>query len=175
MASYSTRWGRVQSGQNTIVNGSNSISATISSVTLNNSFIIFNIAAGSGVNGAETDYYVRASYSSATQVAFSRTGNSDTVDISWFAIEMVDGTTSQSGNTSVSATDVFATANLNSVDTSKTMIVSSYQVETGDTASATQDSGTYSSIFTDPTTIRFDRASVESNAANISWFAVQFQ
>lgn len=167
--------GRVQSGQNTIASGSNSISATISSVTLNNSFIIFNLAAGSGVNGAETDYYVRASYSSATQVTFTRTGNSDTVDISWFAIEMVDGTTSQSGNTSVASTDVFATANLNSVDSSKTMIISSYQVETGDSASATQDSGTYSSIFTNSTTIQFDRAVQENNAANISWFAVQFQ
>ena len=97
------------------------------------------------------------------------------MDISWFAIEMVDGTTVQRGNSNVSASSTFSTSTLTAVDTTKTMIVSSYQVETGDAATTTQDSGTFSSYFLDASTIKFERANAEANACIISWFAVQFQ
>lgn len=167
--------GRVQSGISTITNGSTSVSVTISSVNLSNSFIILNSAAGADVNGVETDHYVQASYASTTQVSFTRTGNSDTIDIAWFAIEMIDGTSVQSGNSSVATTSTFSTSTLATVDTTKTMIVSSYRVDTGDAPATTQDSGTFSSYFLDSSTIQFERASAESNSANISWFAVQFQ
>jgi hypothetical protein len=167
--------GRVQSGIATIQNGFTTISSTISSINVSNSFIILNTAAGSGVNGVETDHYVQAYFNSSTQLSFVRTGTNDKVDISWFAIEMVDGTTAQSGNVTVSATSASATSSLNTVDTTKTMIISSYKVETGSGPTATQDSGTFSSIFNNSTTIQFDRALQENNVAVISWFAVQFQ
>lgn len=167
--------GRVQSGISTIANGSTSVSVPISSVNLGNSFIILNSAAGAGVNGVETNHYVQASYASTTQINFARTGNSDTVDVSWYAIEMVDGTSVQSGNSSVATTSIFSTSSLTTVDTTKTMIVSSYQVDNGDAPATTQDSGTFSSYFLDSSTIKFERASAESNGAKISWFAVQFQ
>ena len=167
--------GRVQSGIATIQNGFTTISSTISSINVSNSFIILNTAAGSGVNGVETDHYVQAYFNSSTQLSFVRTGTNDTVDISWFAIEMVDGTTAQSGNVTVSATSASATSSLNTVDTTKTMIISSYKVETGSGPTATQDSGTFSSIFNNSTTIQFDRALQENNVAVISWFAIQFQ
>jgi hypothetical protein len=167
--------GRVQSGISTITNGSTSVSATISSVNLSNSFIILNSAAGAGVDGVETDYYVQSSYISSTQVSFSRTGNSDTVDIAWFAIEMIDGTSVQSGKSNVSTTATSSTSSLNNVDTTKTMIISSYQIEVGTVGTTSQDSGTFSSYFLDSSTIQFDRFNAESNACIISWFAVQFQ
>lgn len=167
--------GRVQSGISTILNNSSSISSTISSINLNNSFIIFNSAAGSGVGGVETDHYVQGYFNSSTQITFARMGTNDSVDVSWFAIEMVDGTTSQSGNVTVSSSAASTTTNLNAVDTTKTMIISSYQVETGSGGAATQDSGTFSSIFNNATTIQFERAGAESNTALITWFAVQFQ
>jgi hypothetical protein len=167
--------GRVQSGVANILAGANSSSVSISAVNLSNSFILLNLSAGASINGAETDYYVQASYSSTTGLTFSRKGTNSSVDVSWFAIEMVDGTTVQSGSVNVSSTSTSANASLSSVDSSKTMIVSSYQIETGDSAVTTQDSGTFSSSFLDSTTIQFSRGNAETNASIISWFAVQFQ
>lgn len=166
---------RVQSGIATIQNNSTSVSATLSSLNLSNSFIILNSAAGAGVNGVEHDHYVQGYYNSSTQISFARNGTDDTVDISWYAIEMIDGTTVQSGNTTVSSVSSSATTNLNAVNTGKTMIVFSNQIELGSGTDLTQDSGTFSSVFNNSTTIQFQRASAESNSAIISWFAVQFQ
>lgn len=165
---------RVQSGISSIADGSSSVSASLSTVNTNNSFIIMNAAAGSGAGGAETDYYVQASFSSADEISFVRTGNSDTVYISYFAIEMIDSTSVQNGSLTVSSSSLTANASLNAVDSSKTMIIYSCQTETGDSPQATQDSGTYSSIFLNSSTIQFERASAESNTAKISWTAIQF-
>ena len=166
---------RIQSGIATIQNNSTSVSATLSSLNLSNSFIILNSAAGAGVNGVEHDHYVQAYYNSSTQIRFARNGTDDTVDISWYAIEMIDGTTVQSGNTTVSSVSSSAITNLNAVNTGKTMIVFSNQIELGSGGDLTQDSGTFSSVFNNSTTIQFQRAGAESNSAIISWFAVQFQ
>lgn len=166
---------KVQSGIASIANGSISNSATLNNLTLNNSFIILNYTGGTGVNGAETDYYVQGSFLSSTQIGFNRTGSADTVDLSWFAIEMIDGTTVQSGIASVSANSPFIDVSLNAVDSTKTMIVFANQVETGDSPVTTQDSGTFSATFLDSSTIRFERDKSEVNVAKISWFAVQFQ
>ncbi|GEM_PF-1555223 len=166
---------RIQSGIATIQSNSTSVSATLNSVNLSNSFIILNSAAGAGVNGVEHDHYVQAYYNSSTQIRFARNGTDDTVDISWYAIEMIDGTTVQSGNTTVSSVSSSAITNLNAVNTGKTMIVFSNQIELGSGGDLTQDSGTFSSVFNNSTTIQFQRAGAESNSAIISWFAVQFQ
>ncbi|HMZ61022.1 MAG TPA: hypothetical protein PL048_19755, partial [Leptospiraceae bacterium] len=166
---------RVQPGISSIINGSSSVSASLSSVNINNSFIIINSAAGSGTDGKETDFYVQASYASSTELSLSRTGSSDSVDISWFAVEMVDGTSVQNGSVTVTGSSTTANASLNSVNTSKTMIMYSTQTATGDSAATTQDSGTYSSIFLDSVTIQFERANAESNIGGISWTAIQFQ
>ena len=88
---------------------------------------------------------------------------------------MIDGTTVQSGNTTVSSVSSSAITNLNAVNTGKTMIVFSNQIELGSGGDLTQDSGTFSSVFNNSTTIQFQRAGAESNSAIISWFAVQFQ
>ncbi|HRG76119.1 MAG TPA: hypothetical protein PLX69_16280 [Leptospiraceae bacterium] len=166
---------KVQSGIASIANGSTSNSATLNNLMLNNSFIILNYTGGTGVNGAETDYYVQGSFLSSTQIGFNRTGSADTVDLSWFAIEMIDGTTVQSGIASVSANSAFIDVSLNAVDSNKTMIVFANQVETGDSLVTTQDSGTFSATFLNSSIIRFERDKSEVNVAKISWFAVQFQ
>lgn len=166
---------RVQSGTSTIASGSSSVTANISSVNLTNSFLLLNVAAGAGVNGTERNYLTRGYYNSSSQVAFERYGSTDSVDISWYAIELVDGNTAQSGNSSVSSSSSSITATLNTIDTTKTMIICSYQVEDGDTAITTQDSGTFSSNFLNSTTIQFDRFNAESNRSIITWFAIQYQ
>lgn len=164
---------RVQSGIITIANGSSSGSATISAIDLTKSFIIFNSKAGSGVDGVERDYYVRGSYASSTSISFIRNGNSDTVDISWFAIEMADGSTAQSGT--VATSGVTTSVTISSVNTGKTMIVMSNRIQTGDSGVTTQDSGTYYARFNSSTQIDFARFNDEGNSGSISWFAVQFQ
>ncbi|HNF56451.1 MAG TPA: hypothetical protein PLI49_19560 [Leptospiraceae bacterium] len=166
---------RVQSGITSILSGSYLNSSSISSINLNNSFLLINFAAGAGINGVEKNYLSRAYYSNNKQITFERYGNNDSVDISWYAIELIDGTSSQSGNTTLSPTSTSENATINSVDTGRTMIIFSNQVEDGDSPATTQDSGTFSSNFLDTTTIQFSRYNAESNQAIVSWYAIQFQ
>jgi large repetitive protein len=166
---------RVQSGQTIIPNGSSSVQATIGLVSLTDSFIIMNNNGSANINGRETDLYVQASYTDSRTVNFRRTGNQDSVTVSWYSIEMIDGTTVQSGSVSVAGTSANAQASLNSVETGKTMIAMTYRVETGNSPEATQDSGTFSSIFLNSTTIQFNRAVPENNICEITWFAVTYQ
>ncbi len=166
---------RVQTGESTISNSMTTTQATIQPINLNNSFIIINQNGSGNINGIETDLYVQASFIDSRNINFKRTGNQNSVTISWFAIEMIDGTTVQSGTVIITQTSTFGQVNLNQVEIGKTMIVISYRVETGNTPEATQDSGTFSSIFLNSTTIQFDRFLQENNICEITWYAVSYQ
>ncbi len=164
----------VQSGTSSIASGSLSANSTIRSLNSSNSVIFFTSKGGASVNGIERDYYVRGSYLSSTEIQFSRTGTNSTVDISWFAVEMIDGTKVQSGFTSVPTTSTTVSATLGTtVDSTKTMILVSYDTTGFD--AAYQDSGTFSSIFLDSSTIQFQRYNHENHPSAINWFTMEFQ
>lgn len=168
----------VRSGTVTLANGITNTTAAIgSSVNLGSSFLIFNYKAATAIAGVERDYYVRGSYSNNSTLSFTRRNGNQDVDISWFAVEMTDGTTAQSGSTTINGgggTSVTATLSP-AVTTTKSMIVFSNDTATGDSGVATQDSGTYTSTFNSSTQIQFTRNNDENNAATLDWFVISFQ
>ncbi|MCB1177531.1 MAG: hypothetical protein KDK36_08140, partial [Leptospiraceae bacterium] len=165
---------RVESGNSTISSGNSATTASLNSAFNSNSVVFFTSKGGSGVNGVETYYYTRGYYSSTTELTFQRGGSNDSVDVSWFAVEFVDGTTVQSGYTNIGSSSTTGTANLSSsVDTTKTMILMSYDVTGYDTAY--QDSGTFSAIFNSSSQIQFERYNSESHLCDINWFTIQFK
>ena len=172
---------KVQSGTVTLSNGNTSTTATLSnSVNLNSSFLIFNYKAAAAVVGVERDFYVRGSYANSSTLSFNRVGNSQDMDISWFAIEMVDRTTVQSGSATMLAGGGTTTNSTlsNPVTTTKSMIIFSNDTST-DAASIPdftgQDSGTYTATFVSSTQVNFTRNIDEMNGAIINWFVVSFQ
>ena len=173
----------VRSGTVTLANGnSNTTAALGNTVNLASSFLIFNYKAASAIGGFETDYYVRGSYSNSSTLSFTRRGNNQTVDISWFAVEMGDGTTVQSGSTTITGTGGGTNTSItdtlgSSVATTKSMIVFSNDTQSGSSSDATQDSGTYTSTFILPTPtnqIQFTRNNDENNDATLDWFVISF-
>ena len=166
---------RIQSGLSTITNNTTSIESTLSLINLDNSFIIYNFQGQNNINGIEKDYYIRPSFPNNRTIRFDRTGNSRNIDISWFAIEMIDGTPTQRGEVNIVSTSSTAITSINSVDTGKTMILAYNQIETGDADATTQDSGTFSAIFLNSTNIQFERFTAENNSSIISFFTIQFQ
>ena len=168
----------VQSGTVSIANGNTSNSAALgSNVNLASSFLIFNYKAATATVGVESDFYVRGSYTNSSTLSFNRTGTNQAIDISWFAIQMIDGTTVQSGSaTMASGAGTSVNSNLSSaVNTSKSMIVFSNDTTNGSAAAQTQDSGTYTATFNSSSQINFSRNNDETNSANINWFVVSFQ
>jgi hypothetical protein len=167
---------RVQYGETTLTSGNTQVDVPLSIAYSNNAFILNTSAGDSNVNGVETDYYLQSNYLNSTNLRFSRIGNSNSVSIAWFAIQMIDGTTVQSGTTAITSSSASATATLSSVNTGKTMILTSAKIGIGSgTSSADQDSGTFSSFFVNAATIQFDRFAGDINAGEISWYTVQFQ
>lgn len=167
---------RVQYGESTLNSGSTEVDVPLPIAYTDNSFIMFTSAGDINIDGIETDYYIQGRYLNSNNLRFSRIGNSNSVSIAWFAIQMIDGTTVQSGTTTVPASMASATSTLNSVNTGKTMILSSAKIGIGSGPSVNdQDSGTFSSFFLNSTSIQFDRFAGDINAGEISWYTVQFQ
>ncbi len=152
-----------------------------SSVDLTKSFLLFNVNASSGVIGREEQLYLRGRFSSTNTITFTRRGNDAvSLDISWYVIEMTDGTTVQNGSTTIAGGGgTSVAANLGSaVNTGKTMVVWTNDTvgENGvSNATSTQDSGTYSVLFNTTTQLQFERNNDENNAATIDWFTIEFQ
>ena len=172
----------VQSGTSTIANGFTNTTAVISSLNTSKSFLFFSYNGDASIGGTETNLYTRGTITNSNTLTFTRRGTSQSVSISWFAIEMTDGTTTQSGSVTIGANNggtagiVNVTANLGTpVNTSKSMIVWSNDTSSGDTAVASQDSSTYSGSFNSSSQLQFDRHNDENNQATIDWFAVEFQ
>lgn len=161
---------KVQSGTTTL--SGTSTSTSISSVSESSTFLIFNTKASSDVDGYENRYYVGGTITDSSTITFSRGSNNGSVDISWFAVEMLDSTNIQKGSVSSSNQTTFTSTLSTSVDTSKTMILVSNTVGNSNTSS--QDSGTFSSIFNSSTEIEFERANHENNTTTINWFTVEF-
>ena len=166
----------------TIAGTTSSVNHTLaSSVDLTKSFLLFSANGSSGIAGREEQLYTRGQITNANTLTFNRRGvANESVNISWFVIEMTDGTSVQSGNTTIAGGGgTSITANLGTaLNTGKSMIIWTNDTvgESGlSNANATQDSGTYSAIFNSTTQLQFDRNNDETNAATIDWFTVEFQ
>jgi hypothetical protein len=147
------------------------------SFNLSKSFVHFNTSADSLINGIESNYYIRGRFSSPSTLSFSREGTSGTVYINYFAIELVDASTVQSGvNVPVGNTENNIIVNLtNPVVAARSMVVFSNSTQGLD--DSYQDSGTFSVLF-DPTPIAtqisFTRFVHESHSCSLDWFVIEF-
>ena len=169
---------KVQSGTTTL--SGTSATASLTSVDESTTFLIFNSKASSDVDGVENRFYTRGTITDSTTITFNReTSSTGSVDISWYAIEMIEGTVVQKGSGSVSdgSTTIDAAIPSSVADTTKTMVAYSNTVLQTDnlTSTSDQDSGNYSYQFIDSSNIQFTRGSSETRSATLDWFTVEFQ
>lgn len=168
----------VQSGTTTMTG--TSATANITSVDEGSTFLIFNSKASSNVNGVENRFYTRGTITDDTTITFNRETGTGSVDISWFAIEMLDGTIVQKGTGSESGGSYYIDDSIPNpvADTTKTMVVYSNTVkQPGNLSSSSdQDSGNYSYEFLDDSNLRFTRGQNENpRPVTLDWFTVEFQ
>ena len=168
-----------------VVSGSTNITPTQTTktvtlpntVNLSKSFLIFNTSANSSVNGEEQNYYVRGRFASSNSLTFARDGSSGKVEINYFAIELVDSSTVQSGiGLLIGATSVMGVASLSPpVVTTRSMVVFSNSTSGSDISF--QDSGTFSVLFNSSpiaTQVQFTRFNHENHTCKIDWFVIEF-
>lgn len=168
---------KVISGTVSLNNTQTSNSITLSeNINLSKSFLIFNTASDL-TNGEEQNYYVRGHFSASNSITFNRDGSNGKIDISYFAIEMVDSSTVQSGSgVAVGASSTSVNVSLSpSVVVNRSMIVMSYSTSGSDISY--QDSGTFTASFNSSPTanqIIFQRYIHESHPCTINWYAIGF-
>jgi hypothetical protein len=100
-------------------------------VDTSKSFILVTGKAGTSVAGVEGEYNVRAEFlssgTSVTGVQFSRsvtaTTNNDQVDIAWQVVALSDGSSVQSGTSTLTGNNTTSTTSLTTVDTTRTVLV----------------------------------------------------
>ena len=100
-------------------------------VDTSKSFILVTGKAGTAVAGVEGEYNVRARFvssgTSVTGVQFSRsvtaTGNNHQVDIAWQVVALSDGSTVQSGTSTLTGNNTTSTTSMTTVDTTRTALV----------------------------------------------------
>jgi hypothetical protein len=151
------------------------------------SFILVTRKGGTSVAGVEGEYDVRGEFltsgSSVTGVQFSRTvtstSNNHQVDIGWEVVALSDGSTVQSGTTTLTGTSASSTATLTTLDTTRT--VPFFSVSAGDAGTGRLDDVSLTAALSGSnggaasSSLTFTRLST-SNVGTISaaWFAVSF-
>lgn len=169
---------KVLSGTTSINNAQTTKLVTLSeSLNLSKSFLIFNTTAHQLTGGEEQNYYIRGNFNAANSLTFARDGSTGKVDISYFAIEMVDSSAVQSGSgVTVGATTTSVNVSLSpAVVVSRSMIVMSYS--TSGSSVSFQDSGTFSAVFASSPTasqVNFNRFNHESHPCTLNWFVIEF-
>ncbi|MCE9598691.1 MAG: hypothetical protein K8S54_12040 [Spirochaetia bacterium] len=170
----------VQSGTTTIGAGASSSNVAISSVDLAKSFLFFNTAAPTGIGGFEERYTVRGRYSSSTGLTFTRASTTSSVDVSYFAVQMNDASSTQSGTLATSSfpspnTATVMNATLTSVTPATAVAVISSSVQnTGGTQQSDLDSGSFVPQITSATNLQVERGSNQNQLATVDYFVVQF-
>jgi hypothetical protein len=163
----------VQSGLTTINNNSTTATATIGAVDVTRTFLVFSRRAENSINGREGRYQVRGELTNATTLTFTRAGDSDDVDIAWFAVTLNDGTTVQRGTTTLANNNDTANVALASaiVPNRSFPIIS---VSGGlDNNSGHLDDTSITADLTSTTNLRLERDSnADSGNATVAWFVV---
>ena len=163
----------VQSNLATINAGFLTATATISAVDTTRTFLVFNTRANAATNGAEAQYLVRGTITDTTTLTFTRNSSTNTVDISWFAVSMDDGSFVQKGSLTDTTTQTTRDVTISSIDTAKSISIISSDGGSG-TAPGHLDDSTWTSTFPEPNKLRFQRTQVTDFDTDIEWFVVQF-
>ncbi len=168
---------KVVSGTTSINHLQTYVDVSLSTFNLSKSFLLFNLSGDATVSGYETNYYVRGKFTSPSSIRFRRDGNSGKVQINYFAVELVDASTVQSGaDLSVGNTVITVNASLSpSVVTTRSMVI--FSSSTVGLIDSYQDSGTFSVLFNSTplaSQVSFTRFNHENHACTIDWFIVEF-
>lgn len=152
-----------------------SASVPISSIEPSRSFLLFNYRPNANVNGIERRYLTRGSLSSS-QIDFTRGDATDSVDISYYVVELQTGTKVQSGSVATAVgTDLIEDEALSpAIDTNYTIPVISTQIVSGADSDGDFDSGSYSAEFNTTSNLRLERVGPDGINAAIDWFAIHF-
>ncbi len=170
----------IQPGTVTIGAGSQTATAGISPVDLSRSFIFYNYRADPSSGGYEEEYLSHASFANASTVSFTREATANTLDISFFAVQMNDSTVVRSGSVATSSfaspnTATQMTAAIGSVKPSSSIAVTSASVKNlGGGNQSDLDSGSWVPQITSSTGMQFDRGSNQDRLSTLDYFAVQF-
>ncbi|MBE7439779.1 MAG: hypothetical protein HS115_15080 [Spirochaetales bacterium] len=165
----------VKAGQATIGSGASSVIAPVAPVNAGSSFLIFNLAADSATNGVEEEYQVRGQINDSTSITFARESSvARTVEISYFLVEMLNGTSIQRG--SVAAVSSTATQFDSAIPVPVTVnrTVPFVSVSATGSGSSDLDSGSFMATLTSSTNIRLTRASSENRTAHMEWYTMEF-
>jgi len=167
----------VRTGLVTIQKTFASTTATLApAVNPNKTFVLFTRAADSGTAGIEGKYMVMAELNAAgNTITFTRFATLDTVDISWWAVQMLDGTTVRRGLApTLLTTDTQANSGLSMTAADGTRTVFFQASMGGDTTqTANLDETSWNVNQVSATTLQAIRASAGTQATT-SWQAVEF-
>lgn len=170
----------VQSGTTTIGVGSTSANVGISSVDTSKSFLFFTTAAPAAVGGFEEAYAVRGRYSAANTLTFARGTGTSSVDISYFAVQMNDASSTQSGTLATSSfaspnTATVMDATISSVNSATAVaVISNSVVNSGGGQQSDLDSGSFVPQITTSTNLQVQRGSAQDRLATLDYFVIQF-
>jgi outer membrane protein assembly factor BamB len=147
-------------------------------------FIVMSRSAGSAIEGMEAQYQVRAEFTSAFQITFTRLdtdGNAnEQVDIAYEVVRLQDGGGVQRGSTvsSGTTTTMGAAGNIAAVDRSATVpfFSASGGSTSGSAASQSQvlDETSWMPTFPSTTQLQFTRGTSSSIVGTAGWFVVSF-
>jgi hypothetical protein len=170
----------VQSGDVTIAAGSTSNTATVSSVDLTKSWLIYTYNLGDGNTADIGQHLVRGLITNATTLTFDRAHEGSTttaVQITYYLLQFTDGTTVQSGNKSFGTGDTTLAQGIMSVDTTRSIDAGGYFCRGGSSSYSTNDNlgvGWFTLDLTSGTNLQITRGLTGTSTANVGWFVVQF-
>lgn len=157
----------VQRGAQDIAGATTNI--TITSVDTTKSFVLIS-ARTTGSTFGRDDYF-EARLTSATNLQLNIAGlGATSPTVEWQVVQYTDSSV-QSGQVSFATTDTSKTASVTSVDTSKSWLIYSYQLD--DNAIINPNVASIRGQLTNSTTLTFDRYA-SGNAATLTYFLVQF-
>jgi len=111
----------------------------------------------------------------ATSITFARESSvARTVEISYFLVEMLNGTSIQRGSVSAvsSTADQFDSAI--AVPVTVTRTVPFVSVSSSGSGASDLDSGAFMATLTSSTNIRLERDSTENRTAHMEWYTMEF-
>jgi hypothetical protein len=163
----------VQSGTTAITNNNTFVSVPITAVDTSKTFVVFTRRAENGINGREGRYQVRGELTNATTLTFTRAGNSDDVDIAWFAVTLNDGTTVQRGTTTLANNNNTANVALApAIVPNRSFPIFSVSGGTNNNNNYLDDTSITADL-TSTTNLRLERDSnSDSGTATVAWFVV---
>ncbi len=172
----------VQRNITSMASGTGTSTATITSVDLTRSILLFSYNASNGTAANIGQKMLRGRFSSATQLEFSRDNTGATVSIAWEAIQLPIGNTVQSAISSFSGTATQNDVAISAVNLARAIAFSANQSMYGNswgrtTYSADDNPGlsSFTHQLLNTTTLRLQRATgIAGTTSSVSYFVVDF-